>query len=442
MEDRGEYMTINADDWEKNSSFNDIGKAVEHLKLKYLNLWWNTKADFYKFEREIELSEKLSNERKVERFRKELFDELHNIPNKEGEEKDWIDRIFSLIKELEANIIGNDGGYISFFVDKGYSLVTEEFIKEVREFDSSMNVYDTFQAIRNVWIMNSIQVLFNMEPKLTPSIFSYSMLYPYSDNYLDDPEISTENKMDFNKKFRKWLCGEEAKTSNTNEENIYKLVKKIEGEFPRERYPQVSQSLLAIHKGQEKSLLQQREKSLPYERDIIGISIEKGGASVLADGCLVKGELTLEEADFMFGYGVFLQIIDDLQDVEEDLSNGHMTILSQVAQKWSLDKLVNKLLWFIEETVENAEVFLSEDSTKLKKIIQKYCIIMIFEAISKNRKGFSKKYIKELEKYSMLRFSYYKKLKRRFQKEFSSEDIIDICTILSKKYDSDKVGVV
>lgn len=440
--DRGDCMTTRREDYGKLAQFVDLRKTVDYLKLKYLNIWWNTKVDFYKFEREVNLLEKLSNERKIEGFRKELFEELHNVPNEEGKEKEWIDRIFSLIKGLEASIIGNDGAYISFFVDKGYSLVTEEFIKEVREFDPSMNFYDIFQALRNVWIMNSIQVLFNMEPKLTPSIFSYSMLYPYSDNYLDDPEVSVKNKLDFNKKFRKWLCGEEANTSNNNEENVYKLVKKIEGEFPRERYPQVFQSLLAIHKGQEKSLVQQREKTLPYERDILGISFEKGGTSVLADGYLVKGELTLEEADFMFGYGVFLQIIDDLQDVEEDLNNGHMTILSQVAQKWPLDKLINKLLWFIEEAVDDARVFTSEDSIKLKKIIKDFCIIMIFEAVSKNKRKLSKKYIKELEKYSMLRFSYYQKLKRKFQKEFSSKDILDICTILSKNHESNKIEVV
>ena len=63
-----------------------------------------------------------------------------------------------------------------------------------------MEVYDIFQAIRNVWIMNSIQILYNMEVKLTPSIFAYSMLYPYSDNYLDDANISVGEKVEFNKK--------------------------------------------------------------------------------------------------------------------------------------------------------------------------------------------------------------------------------------------------
>lgn len=439
MKDRVESIAFNRKVCEKPCDYNDIKKIVEYLKPKYLNLWWNTKTDFYKRGREIDFIQKLSNERRIERFRKRLFNELHKMPKGESEGKEWSDKIFSLVKEMEANIIGNDDSYINFFVEKGYSLITEAFIEDVREFDSSMDVYDIFQAIRNVWIMNSIQVIFDMKVELTSSIFSYSMLYPYSDNYLDDAEIAVQDKINFNKKFRKWLSGEEVQASNSNEKNIYQLVKKIEAQFPREKYPKVFESLLAIHTGQEKSLIQQRGESLPYERDIIGISFEKGGTSVLADGCLVKGELTINEADFMFGYGVFLQIIDDLQDVEEDLNNGHMTILSQIANKWPLDKLINKLFWFIEETLNDAKSFSSNDSIKLKDVIHKSCIIMIFEAISKNRKRFSKRYIKELEKYSTLRFSYYKKLKRRFQKSFSSEDILNICAALSKRHDSKKL---
>lgn len=418
-----------------------VKKLVEQLKNKYLNLWWEAKTDFYQFGKEIKYAEKRLNERKIDRFIKELSNEIHNIPKEESREKEWSDRILSMILSIEASIIGNESSYIKFFMDKGYALVAEEFFKKVREFDSSMDVLDIFQAIRNVWIMNSIQLFFNKKVELTPSIFAYSMLYPYSDNYLDNIEINMNDKIDFNKRFRKWLSGEKAEAVNKNEKNIHKLVKIIEEEYPREEFPQVFESLLAIHTGQEKSLFQQRRKSIPYERDIIGISFEKGGTSVLADGYLVKGKLTVEEAEFMFGYGVFLQIIDDLQDVGEDLSNGHMTILSQTAQRWPLDKLINKLLWFIDETVNIAETFTSEDSIKLKKVIKECCIIMIFEAVSKNRKRFSKKYIKELEKYSMLRFSYYKKLKRKIQKEFSSEEILSICEVLSKKYKSNKVEV-
>jgi hypothetical protein len=61
-----------------------------------------------------------------------------------------------------------------------------------------------------------------------------------------------------------------------------------------------------------------------YEKDILAMSIEKGGSSVLADAYLINGTLTEKEATFFFGYGVLLQICDDLQDGKKDLQEQHM----------------------------------------------------------------------------------------------------------------------
>lgn len=418
---------------EKNIDYNyssDMKKQVEELKSKYLSLWWEVKTDFPILKNRASLFQKLSNEKKIEKFRKELYKELKETSQDESNKKNK--KILYLIEELEYKISRNEDSNIDFFSKRGYADVTEKFIREVEKFDSKMNVFDVFQAIRNVWIMNSIQILFDMEVRLTPSLFSYSMMYPYSDNYLDDNNISIQAKKKFNNKFRKWLLGEEEKALNTHESKILELMKMIEDEFSREQHPKVFESLLAIHTAQEKSLIQQKEISIPYERNLLDITFEKGGTSVLADGYLVKGELLRKEADFMFGYGIFLQLIDDLQDVKEDLENSHMTIFSQVATKWSLDKLTNKLFWFIEEILKTEDIFIIDDSIQLREVIRESCIIMIFEAISKNKKLFSRRYVREIEKNSMLRFSYYKKLKNRFKKDYSSEDIYNICDVLSK----------
>ena len=93
---------------------------------------------------------------------------------------------------------------------------------------------------------------------------------------------------------------------------------------------------------------------MPYERDMLSISIEKGGASVLVDGYLVCGELTKEEEVFAYGYGFLLQLCDDLQDVKADLEKNHMTIISQLAGKYHLDKIINKLINIIIDIVDNA----------------------------------------------------------------------------------------
>ncbi len=406
--------------------------VIKGLREKYLSIWWGTKAELQMATKKISFTEKLKNEKKIEWFRKELFKTLKKMPKGKDEEEYLRKEVLQLIKNMELNISNYEESIIDFFIDSGYGNVTEEFIDEVKKFDSQMEVYDIFQAIRNVWIMNSIQILYDIEVKLTPSIFAYSMLYPYSDNYLDDASISVKEKVEFNKRFRSWLLGEESKPLNNMEEHIYNLVKKIEGEFQRDNYPKVFESLLGIHTAQEQSLIQQREKTLPFEKDIIGITFEKGGTSVLADGYLVRGTLSRLEAEFMFGYGVFLQIIDDLQDVEEDYNNKHMTIFSQIGDKYYLDRHINKLLNFIDNFFNNENTFISEKAKKLKNVIQDCSHIMIYEAISKNKSRFSKEYLKEIEEYSIVRFSYFKKIKKKFQKTFSQEDIIRVCNMLSK----------
>lgn len=405
---------------------------IKDLTDKYLSIWWNTTVDFKRMGPKVSYIDKLKNERQIERFRKEFFKILKEIPSDKCEEESWIRKVFDHIKLFESSISNYSESIIQFFVESGYPKITESFIDEVGKFDPEMEVYDIFQAIRNVWIMNSIQILYGMEVRLTPSIFAYSMLYPYSDNYLDDSSISIQDKIEFNQRFRKWLLGQETEPLNHREQHIYNLVKKIEGEFRRDDYPEVFVSLLGIHHAQVQSLIQQKEKTLPFEKDIIGITFEKGGTSVLADAYLIKGELKDNEAEFMFCYGVLLQIVDDLQDIEEDFQNTHMTIFSQIENKYDLDRLVDKLFNFIDDFFNNEDTFTSEKAEKLKKVIQDCSKIMIFEAISKNRKRFSRQYIKDIEESLFIRFSYLNKIKSKFQKSFSQEDIINICSILSK----------
>lgn len=403
-------------------------RLVDELKSTCISLWLTTGTDFPMFEKKIKLPDKVLNEWKIERFRKSLNKAVTLLPKEYG----WnllSQKILPLAEELEYQVLGDEYSMIEYFVKHGYSDITKAFIEEVRSFDSKIDVYDIFQAIRNVWIINSIQIIFNVQVRLTPSIFSYSMLYPYTDNFLDDSAVTTGEKKEFNDRLRKCLLGQQVEALNHHEERVFQLVHRIENEFCRQQYPEVFHSLIAIHHAQETSLAQQNSEN--NEIDLISISFEKGGTSVLADGYLVKGELASKEASFVFGYGVLLQLLDDLQDVSEDLKNGHMTVFSQAALNSYLDKLTNKLFWFIEAVLNNVDAFLSHDSIQLKKIIHFCCINIIVQAVAMNRKMFSKGYLKKVQDYSMVRLSYYSKLNKKLHKQYSQTDLNNIITALT-----------
>ena len=103
----------------------------------------------------------------------------------------------------------------------------------------------------------------------------------------------------------------------------------IERLYPRAEFPEVYLSLRAIHHAQMRSLDQQDGARTWDERALLALSIAKGGASVLTDACLVRGSLTEDKAEFMFAYGVVLQLMDDLQDIRDDLANRHLTIFTR-----------------------------------------------------------------------------------------------------------------
>lgn len=92
-----------------------------------------------------------------------------------------------------------------------------------------------------------------------------------------------------------------------------------------------------IHEAQTKSMLLIQQNSVLTENETLKICITKGGASVLADGYLVSGKPTEEQRFFLFGYGAYLQLLDDIQDVEEDFQAGLMTVFSKSAFQSPLD---------------------------------------------------------------------------------------------------------
>jgi hypothetical protein len=413
-----------------------VSNMVKKLKYKYIKLWWDTDKCSPVFSQEISFKEKIIREKHMNKFLNDLFSHLQECPKDENQRVDWRNTLWSMIKNF-----GHASGFTEDEINSNFSkslpIITHRFICSVKEFDNTIRLDKMVQALRNVWIMNILQVLFNIKVEYTPSIFAYSMLYPYTDNYLDSNLISTEDKKSINERFKLRLQGEEIKWSNSYEESLFKLVSIIEGQYPRAQYSKVYESLLCIHAAQCDSLTQQKGVASPYEKDILGISADKGGCSVLADAYLINGTLSESQADFIFAYGALLQFCDDLQDAKEDLKNEHMTIFSQTSEKWPIDNITNALFDFSNKIIDLDQGFTSKESYKMKEFLKKNLISLIFEAISQNNNLYSKEYIKNIEKYYPFRMSYtrnlYKKIKNNYSSfkstyGYSIDDVILIAT--------------
>jgi hypothetical protein len=199
------------------------------------------------------------------------------------------------------------------FLPVGVSLATW-----ARRFDPALSMAGIIQAARNAWTACGLQPLFGVPMGLTPSILGYSLIYPYSDNLLDDENIPIDAKLRFSRRLHRRLLGEELPAADEAERRVWALIALIEKQYHRILHPNVFESLLAIHRAQEQSLGQLRGRHAWTDAAYLRVSCAKGGSSVLADACLAYGSLAKEESRFAFEWGVLLQAGDDLQDVRED----------------------------------------------------------------------------------------------------------------------------
>jgi hypothetical protein len=302
--------------------------------------------------------------------------------------------------------------------DDAIELLTHDFLpagtrlaRWARHFDPALSMPDIIQACRNAWTACGLQPLLGQRVELTPSILGYSMLYPYSDNFLDRENLPADAKLHTSRRFRERLRGEHLAAENDLETALWALIELIEGQYPRTRFPDVFDCLLAIHRAQEHSLSQ--VSSHGTGDDLLLLSCAKGGSSVLADACLARGWLTHQESRFAFDWGVLLQLGDDVQDVREDLERGSMTIFSQAAAAGErLDERVIQLLTFAEYVGREMEQ-LENGSPRLKALLRMSWRSLILMAVAASQEHFSPQFLAETEVFSPFRFAFLRERRRR-----------------------------
>ena len=351
--------------------------------------------------------------REVKKAREKSFEKFIEALNKRSNKKELnskpAEKLTPVARSLFKTVFDYRDEQLDIILSEGYKKMTKDFIRMSRQFDPGLTLEDMFQACRNAWIMNGMQIMMGHLVELTPSIFAYSMLYPYTDNYLDDPGITAEGKIGFNKRFRKRLEGVDVPGKNENETAIFRLVGMIENQYNRMQFPKVYQGLLAIHDAQSRSLCLLGGKYKLTEKDILNICIEKGGASVLADGYLVAGDLTGEQALFFFGFGAYLQLVDDLQDVAEDSCAGQMTVFSKTAGQQPLDDFAVRLFGFGNRIFETMNHFPGDKVPVFRSLMKKSVETMLIETILLNGQYYSRPFLETIENQSPLSIAYLKK---------------------------------
>jgi hypothetical protein len=369
------------------------------------------------FDRTFTPGEQASREIHLDHLLHTVEAELRDVPRTRWERRSARSRVTSAFTDFGKYCLDFDDSHLELLLNDGFSAVATQLARQARQFDPGVSASDIFQASRNAWTACGLQVLLGRDMRLTPSIFAYSMLYPYTDNYLDDSAASRSAKLAFSERFRRRLDGDAVAPFNDREATIWRLVELIEEEYPRADWPQVYDSLLEIHRAQENSVRLLRSGSSPAGIDVLKLSFEKGGASVLADAYLVAGSLSTDEAQFAFDWGVLLQIADDLQDLQQDLREGILTIFTQAAAREPLaplDNLTTHTLNFGRGVMCQVDRMPSNHSAlngaaakhkSLTEMIRMSCSLLLIWSAGESAKLYTSRYLAELETHSPFRFA-------------------------------------
>lgn len=399
-----------------------LNPSISDLLHRTADLWWESETYTLPLGITYTTNDQQQNEALLLRFQDTLIAEMRTPPHSKNELAALQARLMPDIAHLAVSVLGLEAQHVQAITANGFAPAVSAFAQEARRFDPGVSPNDILQASRNAWTMYGLQVLMGLPVRLTPSVFAYSMLYPYTDNFLDDPAITDRDKLSFNERFFRRLSGGHLAPANKHDEKIFALVAMIEGEYDRAAFPHIYESLLAIHAAQEKSVRLLRRNVSPYEVDVLSITLEKGGTSVLADGYLAAGAITPAQASFFFGWGALMQVLDDLQDVAADSQAGLMTIFSKTAHcgrlagllarltrcntRWPLDAITNRSLHFAFRVMERLDCFDVQGSEPFKDLMRRAAILSFIDAAGRAGKLYTAAYRQELERHMPVHFAF------------------------------------
>lgn len=377
---------------------------------------WNSMPNtFPEFLQVFSQEEKTSNEKLLDRIIPELRKSLQDFP--QNSSKEQIKKVRNQInKVIDKENILHIKEYISNELLTEFEENAECFLERAKTFDENLPMESIWQAMRNYLIYAIIVNLQREHQNCQDTILGYSLLYPYTDNYIDELHRKDIDKNSYNDLIRKTLSGKDICPKNDYEEKTKQLIKLVLDHYSNYacKQKEASRMLLLMLEAQEKSICQIHRfgtKRLTT-KEILRISTYKGGLSVLLDYLFSidfnVSSITDEEIYFYLSFGLILQLADDLQDITEDRKKHSQTLITICRYKRKLESTVNRLLHFTHGCI----IGFSPKNPELHTFMLQNCQLMILAAVSQNAKYFSRSYLEKIEPHLPFSISYIKKLQR------------------------------
>lgn len=372
---------------------------------------WHASSDsFPDFLSEVDKESKTQNEQYIQTVSDNFQKQLKKFSRISIGRKKWVRRTLHMIDTIlrEETIIGIHD-FMSQQTLDSFKEELKDFLIHVRKFAPELSFEGIGQAVRNYVVYAMFKEINQIKSGFSMAGFGYSMLYPFTDNYIDSKNYSNEQKIEYNQVIRDKLMGKEVYPKTLHQQKTCELLQAIESDYPRTTDSTIFTLLLMMLEAQEDSIRQQN-KNLPLTiEERLDISLYKGGISVLIDRFFVDKEITEDDLHFYLGFGFFLQLADDLQDIKEDSRQLNQTIFTVDLYCGQKEKIVNKMLHFIHQIMEAYQA----ENYEFKNFILYNCYQLIYFSVIRNKEFFSKEYLDILESFLPITYSFYADMKKK-----------------------------
>lgn len=371
--------------------------------------WLASSNLFPEFLSEISNEIKMQNELYIQTVLNDIQKQLKIFPRFPIGRKKWTKKTQDILNNIlnEETIIGIHHSMDQQTLDS-FQEELKDFLRHVRKFAPELSFAEIGQAIRNYTLYVMLKEIHQTKSGFHMVCFGYSMLYPFTDNYIDSIQYTDKQKLEYNQIIRDKLEGKEVHPTSLHQQKTCDLLQAIETEYPRDNNSTIFMLLLMMLEAQEESIRQQKKGFSLTCEERLDISLYKGGISVLIDRFFINKEITEADLNFYLGFGFFLQLVDDLQDIKEDSEQGNQTIFTVDFQSEQEESIVNKILHFIHNLMTTYQA----ENDIFKNFILSNCYQLIYSSIIGSKEFFSDEYIDQLENYLPITYPFLENMKK------------------------------
>lgn len=400
-------------------------------------LWNGLPSSFPQFLEEVGESQKRKNEAVIEEMAARWQEKGKEFPKKQEEQLAWKQEIEEMTEEfLEKEELLGIRQYMGQETLAEFKEETKRFVRQIRSFDPELLAENIWQALRNYFIYAVIADLQGQKQECKEAVFAYSLLYPYTDNFIDEKGHTKQQKEEYNRMIADILQGkpqipekgnttmgvqetpEKGNATMGVQEKTRQLLERLTGSYQGEKKQEIRNLLLIMLEAQDRSIRQQTGKAELTKEEILNISAYKGSVSVLIDYFFTTEELREEEVRFYMRFGFFLQLADDLQDRKEDRKSGSKTLMVHATQKGELAENVNRLLHYAHRIFAE----FTPVNNRLKSFMEKNCYALVLGAAMENPECFSKEEQERMERCFLIHMEFLQKFSQKQKKVYEKSD--------------------